>query len=157
MSDIRNIKTTADNWLAISQDLKWPLTGFTRTLNHMAICSTTCVSWHSQLRPGGFCWSEWTFTVYMLSLVETEAFRLESRCYGVLLNDLTCTIHIPCGGGLIIFCRLICHIYINGHWQEKQGRYRSLRYIFYGVSLASVSCRRRWPPPTTLALTMILG
>jgi len=77
MSDIRNIKTTADNWLAISQDLKWPLTGFTRTLNHMAICSTTCVSWHSQLRPGGFCWSEWTFTVYMLLLVETKAFRLD--------------------------------------------------------------------------------
>jgi len=31
-------------------------------------------------------------------------------------------------------------------------------YIFYaGVSLAGVSCRRRWPPPTTPALTTLLG
>jgi len=30
-----------------------------------------------------------------------------------------------------------------------------LSYIFYGVSLASVSCHRRWPSPTTLALTML--
>ena len=26
-----------------------------------------------------------------------------------------------------------------------------LSYIFYGVSSAGVSCRRRWPPPTTPA------
>jgi len=32
-----------------------------------------------------------------------------------------------------------------------------MSYIFYGVSLAGVSCRRRWPPPTTLALTTLLG
>jgi len=31
----------------------------------------------------------------------------------------------------------------------------SLSYIFYGVSLAGVSCRRRWPAPTTLALTTL--
>ena len=29
--------------------------------------------------------------------------------------------------------------------------------VFYGMGLASVSCRRRWPLPTTLALTMLLG
>jgi len=34
----------------------------------------------------------------------------------------------------------------------------SLSYIFYaGVSLASASCCRRWPLPTTLALTTLLG
>jgi len=32
-----------------------------------------------------------------------------------------------------------------------------LSYIFYGVNSAGVSCRRRWPPPTTLALTTLLG
>jgi len=29
-----------------------------------------------------------------------------------------------------------------------------ISYIFYGVSLASVSCRLHWPAPTTLALTL---
>jgi len=33
-----------------------------------------------------------------------------------------------------------------------------LSYIFYaGVSLAGVSCRRRWPPPTTIALPNAIG
>ena len=32
-----------------------------------------------------------------------------------------------------------------------------LSYIFYGVSLAGVSCRRRRPLPTTPALTTLLG
>ena len=32
-----------------------------------------------------------------------------------------------------------------------------LGYIFYGVSLASVSCRWRRPPPTALSLTTLLG
>jgi len=31
--------------------------------------------------------------------------------------------------------------------------FRPLSYIFYGVSLAGISCHRRWPPPTTLAMT----
>jgi len=31
-------------------------------------------------------------------------------------------------------------------------------YIFYaGGSIAGVSCRRRWPPPTTLALTTLVA
>ena len=31
-------------------------------------------------------------------------------------------------------------------------------YIFYaGRSIAGVSCRRRWPPPTTLALTTLVA
>ena len=34
---------------------------------------------------------------------------------------------------------------------------KSLSYIFYGVSLASLSCLWRWPPPTALALTMLLA
>ena len=36
---------------------------------------------------------------------------------------------------------------------------KPLSYIFYGMSLDSVSCRRRWPPHTrpTLALTTLLG
>jgi len=32
-----------------------------------------------------------------------------------------------------------------------------LSYTFYGVSTAGVSCRRRWPQPTTPALTTLLG
>jgi len=31
------------------------------------------------------------------------------------------------------------------------------RCIFYGVSLAGIGCRRRWPPPTTLAMTTLMG
>jgi len=42
------------------------------------------------------------------------------------------------------------------HWKAIRGR-RPLSYIFCGVSLAGVSCRRRWSRPTTLALTMLLG
>jgi len=31
-------------------------------------------------------------------------------------------------------------------------------YIFYaGGSIAGVSCRRRWPPPTTPGLTMLVA
>jgi len=33
----------------------------------------------------------------------------------------------------------------------------SARDNHHGVSLAGVSCRRRWPAPTTLALTTLLG
>ena len=33
---------------------------------------------------------------------------------------------------------------------------KSLSYIFYGVSLAGVTCRRHWPPPTTPVVTMLL-
>ena len=37
-------------------------------------------------------------------------------------------------------------------WVDQGG------YIFYaGGSIAGVSCRRRWPPPTTLALTTLVA
>ena len=39
---------------------------------------------------------------------------------------------------------------------ERSGHNTEL-YIYAGVSLAGVSCRRHWPPPTTLALTTLLG
>jgi len=49
----------------------------------------------------------------------------------------------------------ICGLYKH---QISGGNMRkSLSYIFYGVSLAGISCRRRWPPPTSLALTTLLG
>ena len=37
-------------------------------------------------------------------------------------------------------------------------RRRQGGYIFYaGASIAGVSCRRRWPPPTTLVLTTLVA
>jgi len=45
---------------------------------------------------------------------------------------------------------------INTKYAAESMR-KSLSYIFYGVSLAGENCRRRWPVPTTLALTMLLG
>ena len=38
-------------------------------------------------------------------------------------------------------------------WLSATCECTTLSYIFYGVSIAGVSCRRRWPLPTTLALT----
>jgi len=34
---------------------------------------------------------------------------------------------------------------------------KALSYIFCGVSLGSINCRRRWPPTTTLALPTLMG
>jgi len=33
---------------------------------------------------------------------------------------------------------------------------KSLSYILDGVNLAGISCRRRWPAPTTLALDNVI-
>jgi len=41
-------------------------------------------------------------------------------------------------------------------YERNRLQFASLSCIFYGVSLADESCRRRWPPPTPLALTTLL-
>ena len=46
---------------------------------------------------------------------------------------------------------------LNVYDNDLISLYCPLSYIFYGVSLAGVRCRRRWPPPTTLALATLLG
>jgi len=44
-----------------------------------------------------------------------------------------------------------------GNNNQIQGSHQG-GYIFYaGGSIAGVSCRRRWPPPTTLALTTLVA
>ena len=49
----------------------------------------------------------------------------------------------------ILFTYLLYSLYDR----DAAGAIRDLplSYIFYGVSSAGVSCRRRWPPPTTPA------
>jgi len=43
-------------------------------------------------------------------------------------------------------------------WPPKEVCCPQGSYIFYaGGSIAGVSCRRQWPPPTTLALTTLVA
>jgi len=56
-------------------------------------------------------------------------------------------------------CFILQFAFSSYHGQQLRTVVRSPSYIFLaGVSWAGVSCRRRWPPPTsTLALTTLLG
>ena len=61
------------------------------------------------------------------------------------VEDLQCLLRVA-------VCR-VRHPAARLHLRQHQGG-----YIFYaGGSIAGVSCRRRWPPPTTLALTTLVA
>jgi len=121
---------------------------------------TVCVVWGCSLAPPGeYSW--------MIPVWQWCGRMSDYTCYTCLLND--------CQHWDAIWERKgkTCmdptnHVWFRGAhphhlvrmiplWHRCGLMSVSLSYVFYGVSLASVSYRRHWPPPTTPALTTLLG
>jgi len=69
------------------------------------------------------------------------------------------TLHSTGSLGMSVLCSIfkICGQYTHKICGGNMRKSLSYIPVFHGVSLVSVSCRRHWPPPTTLAPTTLLA